>query len=64
MIIINDNDYSNLYDESNDNTKKTWRLNNKNNNSTTNVCDNKNKNNRNHKTINNKHGDNYSNNNY
>ena len=22
MIIINDNDYSNLYDESNDNTKK------------------------------------------
>ena len=37
MIIINDNDYSILYDKSND-SKKNERMNNKNDNTTTKVC--------------------------
>ena len=37
MIIINDNDYSILYDKSND-IKKNERMNNKNDNTTTKVC--------------------------
>ena len=37
MIIINDNDYSILYDKSNDN-KKNERMNNKKINTTTKVC--------------------------
>ena len=61
MMIIDDNDYSNPYNKSNDN-KKTKRINNiiK---STPHVGGNKNNNNRNYKNVNNNHNDNNSNNN-
>ena len=42
MIIINDNDYSNPYGESNDNKTEIKECNNKNNKSTASVCGNKN----------------------
>ena len=62
MMIIDDNDYSNPYDKSNDN-KKTKRINNNIIKSTTNVGVSKNNNNRNYKNVNNNHNDNNSNNN-
>ena len=39
MLMINDNDYSNIYNKSNDNKNKS--INKENKNATTNVCSNK-----------------------
>ena len=49
MIIINDNDYSNPYDKSNDDKKINKRMNSK--NTTSNVCGSKNNDDRNYENI-------------
>ena len=60
MIIINYNDYSNPYDESNDNKTKIKEWIKKYNESATSMCGNKNNNNRNrkYKIISNNHNNN------